>query len=73
MARMQKAIKAEARLFIRALSFYEDELIASIQRANSILLLTRETCEAGLIPQEVKNQCTTCTPINVQVSNVACT
>ncbi len=37
------------------LKFYENELISSIQRAGSLLPLTREANEAGLIPQEMNN------------------
>ncbi len=37
------------------LKFYENELISSIQQADSLLPLTKKANEAGLIPQEVND------------------
>ncbi len=45
----------ESQNLTAGLKFYEDELISSIQRAGSLLPLTREANEAGLIPQEVND------------------
>ncbi len=40
---------------LRALRSYEDELISSIQRADSLLPLTKKANEAGLVPQKVND------------------
>ncbi len=63
---------------LRALRSYEDELISSIQRAESLLPLTKKANEAGLIPQEVNDSLQSMDPdvdhqlLKVQVPNVVC-
>ena len=60
------------------LKFYENELISSIQRAGSLLPLTKKANEAGLIPQEVNDSLQSMDPdvdhqlLKVQVPNVVC-
>ncbi len=55
-ARMQHPrTRVVCKTILRALRSYEDELISSIQRAESLLPLTKKANEAGLIPQEVND------------------